>query len=111
LASEVLFEPASADLSGAGQGEIAKVADILLSVAGDIPPELNWIIRVDGHTDNLPLSGTGEYRDNWELSQARALAVVRYMSGSLGIPPARLAANGLYLRRGWRQTGLASTSL
>jgi len=63
-------------------------------VAGDIPPELNWIIRVDGHTDNLPLSGTGLYRDNWELSQARALAVVRYMSGSLGIPPARLAANG-----------------
>lgn len=94
FSSEVLFRPGSADLSAAGQGEIAKVADILLGVADDIPTELNWVIRVDGHTDNVPLSGQGEFADNWELSQARALSVVRYMSGSLGIPPSRLAANG-----------------
>ncbi|MEM9583606.1 MAG: peptidoglycan -binding protein [Pseudomonadota bacterium] len=94
FSSEVLFQPARANLSAAGQAEIAKVADILLSVADDIPEELNWVIRVDGHTDNSPLSGQGQFRDNWELSQARALSVVRYMSGTLGIPPARLAANG-----------------
>ncbi len=94
FSSEVLFEPASADLSGAGRAEIAKVADLLLRVADDIPEELDWVIRVDGHTDNLPLSGQGEFADNWELSQARALSVVRFMSGSLGIPPGRLAANG-----------------
>jgi chemotaxis protein MotB len=94
FSSEVLFQPAKADLSAEGRAEIAKVADILLGVADDIPVELNWVIRVDGHTDNLPLSGTGEFEDNWELSQARALSVVRYMSGSLGIPPERLAANG-----------------
>ncbi len=94
FSSEVLFEPGAADLSPEGQTEIAKVANILSSVAGDIPSDLDWVIRVDGHTDNVPLGGRGRYRDNWELSQARALSVVRYMSGQLGIPPNRLAANG-----------------
>ena len=94
FSSEVLFAPGEAALSSAGQSEIAKVARILSSVASDIPDELNWVIRVDGHTDNLPLSGLGQYADNWELSQARALSVVRYMIDSLGLPPERLAANG-----------------
>jgi chemotaxis protein MotB len=94
FASEVLFPPGSATLSDAGQGEVAKVAQILSAVADDIPPGIDWVIRVDGHTDNVPLSGQGEFADNWELSQARALSVVRYMSGSLGIPPDRLSANG-----------------
>jgi chemotaxis protein MotB len=94
FASEVLFPPGSATLSFAGQGEVAKVAEILRAVADDIPEELDWVIRVDGHTDNVPLSGQGEFADNWELSQARALSVVRYLSGSLGIPPDRLSANG-----------------
>ena len=49
---------------------------------------------MDGHTDNVPLSGLGEFADNWELSQARALSVVKYMINFLGIPPTRLAANG-----------------
>jgi chemotaxis protein MotB len=52
------------------------------------------VIRVDGHTDNVPLSGAGAFADNWELSQARALSVVRYMVNFLGIPPERLSANG-----------------
>ncbi len=94
FASEVLFPPGSATLSPAGQGEVAKVAEILSAVADDIPQGIDWVIRVDGHTDNVPLSGQGEFADNWELSQARALSVVRYMSGSLGIPPDRLSANG-----------------
>ncbi|MCY4180526.1 MAG: peptidoglycan -binding protein, partial [Litoreibacter sp.] len=94
FSSEVLFQPARADLSAEGRSEIAKVASILLSVSAEIPEELDWVIRVDGHTDDLPLSGTGVFADNWELSQARALSVVRYMSQELGIPPDRLAANG-----------------
>ncbi|MEY1556592.1 peptidoglycan -binding protein [Yoonia sp. R2331] len=94
FSSEVLFRPGEAELSFQGRGEIAKVADILKTIADDIPAGIDWVIRVDGHTDNIPLSGTGQYRDNWELSQARALSVVRYMQGALGIPPQRLAANG-----------------
>jgi len=94
FSSEVLFESASAELSAAGQGEIAKIARILRSISDDIPPEIDWVIRVDGHTDDVPLLGTGEYADNWELSQARALSVVRYMVNFLALPPDRLSANG-----------------
>ena len=60
----------------------------------DIPENIDWVIRVDGHTDNTPLSGTGEFRDNWELSQARALSVVKYMVRDLNFSGSRLAANG-----------------
>lgn len=94
FSSEVLFPPAGADLSPEGQREIAKVANILRNVAADIPPEIDWVIRVDGHTDDQPLSGFGEFADNWELSQGRALSVVKYMSDFLGIPPDRMSANG-----------------
>ena len=94
FSSEVLFDVGRAELSEQGQDEIAKVAAILRGVAGEIPEGIDWIIRVDGHTDNVPLSGTGAFRDNWELSQARALSVVRFMANDLGIPPNRLAANG-----------------
>ncbi|CUJ84247.1 Inner membrane lipoprotein YiaD precursor [Ruegeria denitrificans] len=94
FSSEVLFDTGSAVLSPIGRQEVAKVASILRSVAAEIPEGLNWVIRVDGHTDNVPLAGTGRYRDNWELSQGRALSVVRYMVEALGIPPGRLAANG-----------------
>ena len=94
FSSEVLFTPGSANLSPLGEGEIEKVAAILRRIARDIPSELNWVIRVDGHTDNVPLSGLGEFRDNWELSQARALSVVRLLSDRFGIAPNRLAANG-----------------
>ncbi|WP_116131472.1 peptidoglycan -binding protein [Tropicimonas sp. IMCC34043] len=94
FSSEVLFESASARLSPEGKDQIARVADILTEIAGEIPPEIDWVIRVDGHTDNAPLSGQGSYADNWELSQARALSVVRYMTQDLGFPPNRLSANG-----------------
>jgi len=94
FSSEVLFDTGSAELSPEGRFEVAQVARILRSVAAEIPEGLNWVIRVDGHTDNVPLAGTGRYRDNWELSQGRALSVVRYMVDALGIPPGRLAANG-----------------
>lgn len=94
FSSEVLFEQGAAELSDEGRREIAKVAQILRDVASDIPDEIEWVIRVDGHTDNVPLSGAGAFANNWELSQARALSVVLYMVDFLGIPPERLAANG-----------------
>ncbi len=94
FSSEVLFQPGSADLSPEGQAQIASVVGTLNQVVPNIPAQIPWIIRVDGHTDATPLSGAGQFRDNWELSQARALSVVRYMQYSLGFPPQRLAATG-----------------
>jgi chemotaxis protein MotB len=94
FSSEVLFTPGSADLAPEGQAQIAGVVATLNEVIGSIPPGIDWIIRVDGHTDNVPLSGNGAFGDNWELSQARALSVVRYMQDGLGFPPNRLAATG-----------------
>lgn len=94
FSSEVLFAPGSADLSDEGRAQIARVAQTFRELSDQIPPEIDWILRVDGHTDNVPLSGTGQFRDNWELSQARALSVVRFMIDDLGFPPNRLAATG-----------------
>ena len=92
--SEVRFGQGEATLSEAGEVSIARVATMLQEIAATIPPEIDWTIRVDGHTDSVPLSGQGRYRDNWELSQARALAVVRYMIDDLGFPADRLAPTG-----------------
>lgn len=94
FSSEVLFQTGNVELSDEGRAQIAQIAAILKRVSDKIPAEIDWVIRVDGHTDNQPLSGFGRYRDNWELSQGRALSVVRYMSTGLGISPRRLAANG-----------------
>lgn len=94
FSSEVLFEPGSADLAPEGRAQIAQVTAMLQDLADQIPPEIDWIIRVDGHTDDVPLSGAGAFADNWELSQARALSVVRYMIDQLGFAPQRLAATG-----------------
>ena len=94
FSSEVLFGPGSADLGPAGAQQISRVARVLRDVADEIPPEINWVLRVDGHTDNVPLSGFGEFRNNWELSQARALSVVLYLIEQEGIPAGRLAATG-----------------
>ena len=94
FSSEVLFTPGAAELAPEGVAQIADVVEILNEVSGKIPPGIDWIIRVDGHTDDVPLSGAGAFVDNWELSQARALSVVRYMQDSLGFPPERLAATG-----------------
>ena len=94
FSSEVLFESASATLSAEGQAQIGRVVGILADVSDEIPDAIDWIIRVDGHTDNVPLSGTGEFADNWELSQGRALSVVKFMTDELGFAPDRLAATG-----------------
>ncbi|MBW4973562.1 Flagellar motor protein [Roseovarius sp. EC-HK134] len=94
FSSEVLFAPGEADLSAAGQSEIAKVAGILRNVIGDIPEGIDWVLQVDGHTDNVPIIEGARFADNWALSQARALSVVRYLTGALGFPAGRLSANG-----------------
>lgn len=92
--SEVLFAPGSAILNGEGQAQVARVATVIRGIMADIPPGIDWILRVDGHTDRTPVGPTSPFRDNWELSQARALSVVRYMIESEGIPANRLAATG-----------------
>jgi chemotaxis protein MotB len=93
FSSEVLFETGSATLSPEGEAQIGQVAELLRDIAAEIPPEIDWVIQVDGHTDSIPITG-GRFRDNWELSQARALAVVRDLNENYGIPSDRLSANG-----------------
>ena len=91
--SEVLFSQGGSDLNEAGQQEMLKVAEALIQIGNEIPDDIEWVLRVDGHTDNLPLSGTGRFKDNWELSQARALSVVKFFIAN-GIPADRLVAAG-----------------
>jgi len=92
--SEVLFGAASAELADAGKAELGKFAAILNEIARDIPADVNWILRIDGHTDKRPLRNSPFYRDNWELSQARALSVAQYLIRQHGVPPQRLAPTG-----------------
>lgn len=93
--SEALFSSGSAALGDAGRVLVRDIAQVIASVIKEMPDDVDWILRVDGHTDNAPLRGAGGLKDNWELSQARALAVVRYLVDYGNIPPQRLAANGL----------------
>ncbi|MEO9789986.1 MAG: OmpA family protein, partial [Aurantimonas coralicida] len=90
--SEVLFPSGSDVLQEEGTDEMAKLAEAIVALNREIPSDINWIIRVDGHTDNVPISG-GRFEDNWELSTERAGAVVKYLI-SQGVPPERLAATG-----------------
>jgi chemotaxis protein MotB len=91
--SEVLFPTGSEVINDAGKVEMKKLADAIIDLQKEIPPEINWVLRVDGHTDDKPLSGTGRYRDNWELSSARATSVVKFLIEN-GVPPQRLVAAG-----------------
>ncbi|HEV7249020.1 MAG TPA: peptidoglycan -binding protein [Shinella sp.] len=91
--SEVLFPSGGNELNPEGQAEMGKLAAALLDLSREIPAEINWVLRVDGHTDNVPLSGTGRYRDNWELSSARATSVVKFLIAN-GVPANRLVAAG-----------------
>ncbi len=91
--SEVLFSSGSDEINPDGQAEIAKLADAILELEGQIPDEINWVLRVDGHTDARPLSGTGRFRNNWDLSAARAISVVQNLIDR-GVSPERLVAAG-----------------
>tara|TARA_Y100001001_G_scaffold3796_1_gene4100 strand:+ start:746 stop:1771 length:1026 start_codon:yes stop_codon:yes gene_type:complete len=92
LPSELLFASASAQLGEEGRRELDKLADLLLDVSARIPDDVDWILRIDGHTDVLPIN-TERFPSNWELSTARAVAVVRYLAAQ-GVPERRMAAAG-----------------
>jgi chemotaxis protein MotB len=90
--SEVLFPSGSATLQDSGKEQLGKLAKTLLEISKNIPPGLNWVLRVDGHTDKVPIH-TAEFANNWVLSTARAEAVVQYLIEQ-GVPPNRLAVAG-----------------
>jgi chemotaxis protein MotB len=91
--SEVLFPSGSDVINDAGRVEMKKLADALIELQREIPPEISWVLRVDGHTDNVPVSATRRYADNWELSSARATSVVKFLIEN-GVPANRLVAAG-----------------
>jgi chemotaxis protein MotB len=91
--SEVFFDSGNATLRPEGTAELDKIASALLELQKQIPPEINWVLRVDGHTDTRPLGATSQFKSNWELSSARAISVVQYLI-SKGVPPQRLVAAG-----------------
>ena len=90
--SEVLFGQGQAELGPEGKQDMAKFAATLVNISKDIPKDIDWILRVDGHTDKQPIR-TARFPSNWELSTARALSVTKFLI-SQGIPPNRLAATG-----------------
>jgi chemotaxis protein MotB len=91
--SEVFFDSGNATLRPEGTAELDKIASALLDLQKQIPPEINWVLRVDGHTDTRALGANSQFKSNWELSSARAISVVQYLI-SRGVPPQRLVAAG-----------------
>lgn len=90
--SEILFATGAAEIGMEGQEELRKVARALLSVAAKIPADIQWVLRVDGHTDDVPINNA-RFSSNWELSAARAISVVKFLVAE-GVPSERLAAAG-----------------
>ncbi|HTR85672.1 MAG TPA: peptidoglycan -binding protein [Reyranella sp.] len=90
--SEVLFPSGSADLQPAGEKQLSAVAQRLIEISAKIPKDIPWVLQVDGHTDNQPIN-TRAFPSNWELSAARAIAVVKFLN-SQGIPNDHLVAAG-----------------
>ena len=90
--AEVLFEKGQASLNDEGQTEMLKLADALKQLEGEIPPDINWVLRVDGHTDVDPITSAA-FKSNWELSSARAIEVVKYLIAQ-GVAPNHLVAAG-----------------
>jgi chemotaxis protein MotB len=92
LQSEVFFDSSKADLKPEANAELDKVAGALTELEKQIPADIAWVLRIDGHTDVRPMSGPN-FKSNWDLSAARAIAVVKYLI-SKGVPPQRLVAAG-----------------
>jgi chemotaxis protein MotB len=92
LQSELLFESGKADLRAEARVEIDKIAAAILELSQKIPPDIAWVLRVDGHTDVRPIAGP-VFKSNWDLSAARAIAVVQYLA-SKSIAPEHLVAAG-----------------
>jgi len=91
--SELLFPSGSARLEPEGEAQLERLAATLREVAATIPPDIDWVLRVDGHTDRRPVGPGSPFRSNWELSTARAISVVEFLIRK-GIPPERLVAAG-----------------
>lgn len=92
FSSEVLFPTASDEVSAEGLVQLTRLAETLKTLAAEIPADLPWVLQVDGHTDRRPIA-TARFPSNWELSTARALAIVKFLR-TQGIAPQRLAATG-----------------
>lgn len=92
IQSDVLFPVGSADLSPDGAVQIIKLGETIKQIAREIPPNVNWVLDVDGYADKQPISG-GQFASNWELSAARAISVVKLLIAN-GVPPDRLSATG-----------------
>ena len=90
--SEVLFTKGSAELGPDGQAQIGRLAGTLGEISRKIPSKIEWILRVDGHTDKIPIA-TARFPSNWELSTARSISVVKFLIAA-GIPSKNLAATG-----------------
>lgn len=92
LQSEILFKSGSAEIGEKGKAKLSEISNLLKSITKKIPSKINWIIQVEGHTDNVPISNN-EYPSNWELSVARAIAVARIMIEN-DIEPKRINVAG-----------------
>jgi len=90
--SEVLFPPGDATVSEEGKQALDKLAQAVSELQGEIPPDINWVLRIDGHTDKRPIN-TPEFPSNWELSAARAIAVLKYLQAN-GVSAQHLVAAG-----------------
>jgi chemotaxis protein MotB len=90
--SELLFDSGSDQIGEGGREQLDRLASVLQEVIAEIPSDIDWVLRIDGHTDHRPIS-TARFPSNWELSSARAIAIVKHLVAS-GIPAHRLAANG-----------------
>lgn len=89
--TDILFASGSAELNPMGEQSLAQIAAAIIDVSKEIPPDIDWVIRVDGHTDSIPIRSG--YASNWELSAARAISVVKFFIRA-GVPPKRLVAAG-----------------
>ena len=92
--SEILFDVGSDELQNKGLIELSQMAKVIRKIVIEIPKEIDWILRVDGHTDKTKFLNGGKFKDNWELSQARALSVVKYFILDENLPAKRFAATG-----------------
>ena len=90
--SEVLFAQGQAAIGAKGQTQLAELAVVLNQIAVDIPADIDWVLQVEGHTDDIPVRA-GRFTDNWDLSTERALSVVRFLA-ERGLDANRLAAAG-----------------
>ena len=90
--SEVLFARGQASIGAAGEEQLSQLATALAEITAELPSDINWVLQVDGHTDDVPITA-GRFADNWDLSTERALSVVRFLAQN-GVPSSRLAATG-----------------